>query len=82
MLIAYDDIEYSHIISDLINELSKDVGFVVDIWTDGSELPQSINTKEQDVEFLKDAIKVYDGVKIKYILYGIILVIECTQMNG
>ena len=50
MIIAYDDIEYSHIISDLINEISIDVEFQVDIWTDGSELPQSINTKEQDVE--------------------------------
>lgn len=82
MIIAYDDIEYSHIISDLIEEVSKDVEFEVKIWTDGSELPQPINTKEQDVEFLKDAIKVYDGVRVKYILYGIILVIECTKMNG
>ena len=80
-MIKIYDVEYSHIMLDFIHTLQENENLCVRIWTDGSEIPFKFSNNDC-IEFLKEAIKIEKDGKITWILYGIIMVIQCTKMNG
>lgn len=75
MIKYYDDIEYSYILEDVINTLLNAEQFIMKVWVDGSEVPFAIDDSN-DVEFLKEALKVSSGNETTWILYGIIMAIR------
>ena len=78
MICHIKDFEYSHVISDVISELLKADNFVMQIWVDGTELPFTV-TDEEDVEFLKEAIKISHEHSTEWVLYGIIRSIKVIR---
>lgn len=75
MIKYYEDIEYSHILEDVINTLLNAEQFIMKVWVDGSEVPFTIDDSN-DVEFLKEALKVSRDNETTWILYGIIMAIR------
>lgn len=78
-VIAYDDIEYSGIIQNVIETLSELDRYIVRIWVDGTEIPYWV-FDDDTIEFLHESIKitkVEKGTKTTtWILYGIIMSFE------
>ena len=77
MIKYYEDIEYSHILSDVIATLEDAELFMMQVWVDGTEVPFTIDD-EDDIEFLKDALKISNNGKTTWILYGIIMAIRVS----
>lgn len=79
MIKYYDDIEYSHVLLDVIDTLQNAEQFLMQVWVDGTEMPFTIDD-DNDVEFLKDALKVSNNGETTWILYGIIMAIRVSAL--
>ena len=83
MIKSYD-IEYSGVVTDVINTLSRIEEtlnpFVLKIWVDGTEIPFTV-TDDDTIEFLQESIKITysNGHKVVWLLYGIIMVLEVIK---
>jgi len=80
-VIAYEDIEYSGIINDVIDSLSNLDKYILRIWVDGTEIPFSV-FHDDEIEFLHESVKITSTEgstkTISWILYGIIMSFKVT----
>ena len=70
MIISHD-IDYSGVVSDVIQHLKSMDVFILKVWIDNTEIPFE-GTDDDDIEFLQQAIKITKGKETVWILYGVI----------
>jgi len=74
-VVAHNDIAYSGVVNDVIETLKDQDQFVLKIWVDSTEIPFTA-TDDDEVEFLHESIKITTEHRVRWILYGIIMVFE------
>ena len=77
MIIKHDEIDYSGVVSNVIEHIKTKSIWVMNIWTDGAEIPFTA-TDNDVVEFLEESVKITKGQESTWILYGIIMTFKVT----